>query len=238
MLVMATPKNKNTRSALLHLNKVRKSYGESNSSSNILKNVSLSVYSGEFIAIMGPSGAGKTTLLNILGLLDTPSSGSYKIAGHEIAGEPEKVLATIRRDTMGFVFQNSNLLPKFSLLANVQMPLAYRRFRSKDSKTEALRLLHQVGLTDKQSSKPSELSAGQLQRGAIARALIQKPSVILADEPTGNLDSKTSTEIMKLFKKLHTTGSTIIIVTHDEVIARYADRIVHVHDGMVTEATS
>lgn len=198
-----------------------------------LKSVTISITKGEYVAFMGPSGSGKSTLMNIVGCLDTPTSGQYILNGHDVSQMGENELAEIRNKEIGFVFQTFNLLPRMSSLENVALPLIYAGF-SKSARTEmAMTALRNVGLGDRAGHKPNELSGGQRQRVAIARALVNTPSILLADEPTGNLDSKTSYEIMDLFDQLHSKGNTIIMVTHEEDIAQYAHRIVRLRDGLV-----
>lgn len=198
-----------------------------------LRDVSLSIYPNEYVAIMGPSGSGKSTLMNMLGCLDTPSSGVYNFKGLDVNEMDDNDLATIRNKEIGFVFQTFNLLPRASSLRNVELPLIYAGESTSKRKQRAEEVLASVGLQDRMDHKPNELSGGQRQRVAIARALITNPAIILADEPTGNLDSKTGVEIMKLFHDLHSKGNTIILVTHEEDIARHAHRIVRLKDGLI-----
>lgn len=198
-----------------------------------LNGVDLSINKNEYVALMGPSGSGKSTIMNIIGCLDTPTSGRYFLNGPDVAKLADNQLAEIRNKEIGFVFQTFNLLPRYSALDNVALPLVYAGI-SKDERTKlAKEALHQVGLGERMSHKPNELSGGQRQRVAVARALVNKPSIILADEPTGNLDTKTSHEIMNLFEEIHKAGNTIIIVTHEEDIAQMAHRIVRMRDGVV-----
>ncbi len=198
-----------------------------------LKSITISVNRGEYVAFMGPSGSGKSTLMNIIGCLDTPSSGRYILNGKDVSDMSENELAEIRNKEIGFVFQTFNLLPRQSSLENVALPLVYAGY-SKSERTEmAMHALKGVGLENRAKHKPNELSGGQRQRVAIARALVNTPSILLADEPTGNLDSKTSYEIMDLFEELHSKGNTIIMVTHEDDIAHYAHRIVRMRDGLV-----
>lgn len=198
-----------------------------------LNGVSLQVNRNEYVALMGPSGSGKSTLMNILGCLDTPSSGSYCLNGTEVAAMLDDELAEVRNKEIGFVFQTFNLLPRLSAWENVAMPLIYGGVGRSKRKQMAIDMLSAVGLGDRSDHKPNELSGGQRQRVAIARALINSPSIILADEPTGNLDSKTSIEIMQILDRIHQQGNTVIMVTHEEDIARYANRIVRMRDGKV-----
>lgn len=198
-----------------------------------LNGVDLSINKNEYVALMGPSGSGKSTIMNIIGCLDTPTNGRYFLNGPDVAKLADNDLAEIRNKEIGFVFQTFNLLPRYSALDNVALPLVYAGI-SKDERTKlAKEALHQVGLGERMSHKPNELSGGQRQRVAVARALVNKPSIILADEPTGNLDTKTSHEIMNLFEEIHKAGNTIIIVTHEEDIAQMAHRIVRMRDGVV-----
>ncbi len=202
---------------------------------NALKSVSIDIYKGEYVAFMGPSGSGKSTLMNIIGCLDTPSSGTYILNGHDVSDLTENELAEIRNKEIGFVFQTFNLLPRATSLENVALPLIYAGYGKYDREDMAMEALEKVGLGDRATHKPNELSGGQRQRVAIARALVNNPSILLADEPTGNLDSKTSYDIMGLFASLHDQGNTIIMVTHEDEISHYAHRIVRLRDGMVEE---
>jgi putative ABC transport system ATP-binding protein len=198
-----------------------------------LAGVSLEVQRNEYIAIMGPSGSGKSTLMNMIGCLDTPSSGEYVLNGNRVSQMNDSDLAEVRNREIGFVFQTFNLLPRTSCLANVELPLIYAGVKASDRKERALEVLDKVGLGDRVDHKPNELSGGQRQRVAIARALVNSPSILLADEPTGNLDTKTGDEIMLLFEELYRAGNTIILVTHENEIAQYARRIVRLRDGLV-----
>jgi len=198
-----------------------------------LRGVDLSIERNEYVALMGPSGSGKSTLMNLIGCLDSPSAGSYWLNGQDVAGLNDRQLAQIRNKEIGFVFQTFNLLPRLSALDNVALPLIYAGIPVAKRRERALEVLNQVGLGDRVSHKPNELSGGQRQRVAVARALVNRPSLILADEPTGNLDSKTSVEIMELFAKIHGLGNTIVLVTHEEDIARHAHRMVRLKDGVV-----
>ena len=198
-----------------------------------LRSVSIQIARGESVAFMGPSGSGKSTLMNIVGCLDTPSSGQYILNGQDVSRMSDNQLAEVRNKEIGFVFQSFNLLPRASALDNVALPLIYAGLNKRDRNERALESLRSVGLADRAHHRPNELSGGQRQRVAIARALVNNPSVLLADEPTGALDSKTSHEIMDLFEALHSKGNTIIMVTHEEDIARYAHRIVRLRDGLV-----
>lgn len=198
-----------------------------------LNGVNLTVNKNEYVALMGPSGSGKSTLMNILGCLDTPTQGKYCLNGPDVAKLSDSQLAEIRNKEIGFVFQTFNLLPRYSALENVALPLVYAGFNKEDRNKKAAEVLSQVGLGDRMKHKPNELSGGQRQRVAVARALVNTPSIILADEPTGNLDTKTSYEIMLLFEEIHKQGNTIIVVTHEEDIARHAHRIVRLRDGVI-----
>lgn len=198
-----------------------------------LKSVSLDINKGEFVALMGPSGSGKSTLMNILGCLDTPSSGTYVLNGTNVSHMSDDALAEVRNQEIGFVFQTFNLLPRSTSLDNVALPLIYAGTSKKDRDTRAAKALENVGLGNRMDHKPNELSGGQRQRVAVARALINNPSIILADEPTGNLDTKTSVEIMGLLEEIHSKGNTIILVTHEEDIAQHAHRIVRMRDGLI-----
>ena len=198
-----------------------------------LRGVSISIEPGEYVAIMGPSGSGKSTLMNLIGCLDTPSKGSYLLNGKQVSQMNDNELARIRNEEIGFVFQTFNLLPRATALHNVELPLVYAGVSGKDRQDRAKQALAKVELTDRAMHKPNELSGGQRQRVAIARALVNNPSILLADEPTGNLDSKTGVEIMAIFERLHTAGNTIILVTHESDIAAYAHRVIHIRDGQV-----
>ncbi|MNK34646.1 Macrolide export ATP-binding/permease protein MacB [compost metagenome] len=198
-----------------------------------LKSVSLDINKGEFVALMGPSGSGKSTLMNILGCLDTPSSGTYVLNGTNVSHMSDDALAEVRNKEIGFVFQTFNLLPRSTSLDNVALPLIYAGSSKKDRQARAAKALENVGLGNRMDHKPNELSGGQRQRVAVARALINDPSIILADEPTGNLDTKTSIEIMGLLEEIHSKGNTIILVTHEEDIAQHAHRIVRMRDGLI-----
>lgn len=198
-----------------------------------LKSISITINRGEYVAFMGPSGSGKSTLMNIIGCLDTPSGGTYILAGKDVSNMSEDELADIRNREIGFVFQTFNLLPRSTALENVALPLVYAGYGKAEREERAMQALISVGLADRAKHKPNELSGGQRQRVAVARALVNNPSIILADEPTGNLDTRTSYEIMELFDQLHKKGNTIIVVTHEDDIARYAHRIVRLRDGLI-----
>lgn len=198
-----------------------------------LKSITISVRKGEYVAFMGPSGSGKSTLMNIVGCLDTPTSGQYILNGQDVSNMGENALAEVRNKEIGFVFQTFNLLPRQSSLENVALPLIYAGYSKADRTEKAMQALKNVGLENRAHHKPNELSGGQRQRVAVARALVNDPSILLADEPTGNLDTKTSYEIMDLFDQIHSKGNTVIMVTHEEDIAEYAHRIVRLRDGLI-----
>ncbi len=199
----------------------------------VLRGLNLSIFRNEYVALMGPSGSGKSTLMNILGCLDTPTAGKYILNNHNVSTIKEDELAEIRNKEIGFVFQQFNLLPRLSALENVALPLVYSGVGKKEREEKAKEVLHKVNLADRWHHKPNELSGGQCQRVAIARALVNNPSIILADEPTGNLDSKTSIEIMDIFNSIHSGGNTVILVTHEEDIAKYAKRVIRLRDGLI-----
>jgi putative ABC transport system ATP-binding protein len=215
------------------LDEITKRYNVGNETVSALDGVSLEIKDGEFVAIMGPSGSGKSTMMNILGCLDRPSSGSYLLDGQEVANLADDQLAKMRNQCIGFVFQNFNLLSRASAWENVALPLVYAKVGDKERVNRAAALLDSVGLTSRKQHLPNELSGGQRQRVAIARALINNPSIIMADEPTGNLDSRSSIDIMKIFGNLHEQGRTIILVTHEPDIAEYAKRVIIVRDGLI-----
>ncbi|MCC6335529.1 MAG: ABC transporter ATP-binding protein [Myxococcales bacterium] len=220
---------------LLDASHLWKVYGEGDARVEALRDVCLSVEAGEFVAIMGPSGSGKSTLMNLLGCLDKPTRGTYRVEGEDVSRLSATDLAHRRNRTLGFVFQAFNLLPRTSALANVQLPMLYAGVPSKELERRARAALERVGLGDRLSHLPSELSGGQQQRVAIARAIVNRPKVILADEPTGNLDSKTSAQILELFQQLRDEGLTILYVTHEPDVAEYASRLVVVKDGRIAQ---
>jgi putative ABC transport system ATP-binding protein len=221
--------------ALIEMTGITKVYRMGEEDVQALRGVSLSIQKGEYVAIMGPSGSGKSTLMNLIGCLDTPTDGSYRLNGHEVAKMSDDDLAAVRNREIGFVFQTFNLLPRTSAVAQVELPLVYSGVAKKERYDRAVEALRAVGLADRMSHHPSELSGGQRQRVAVARALINRPSLILADEPTGNLDSKTGADIMALFDTLNRQGNTIVLVTHEEDIAAHARRVVRLLDGRIVD---
>lgn len=218
---------------IIELRDIRKSYFMGKQELQVLKGINLTIGKNEYVALMGPSGSGKSTLMNILGCLDSPGSGKYILNGKDVSGMPDNDLAEVRNKEIGFVFQQFNLLPRLTAAENVALPLIYSGIGKKERHERALAVLEKVQLADRWHHKPNELSGGQIQRVAIARALINNPSIILADEPTGNLDTKTSAEVMEIFNGIQAAGNTVILVTHEEDIAGYAHRVVRLRDGMV-----
>jgi len=218
---------------IISLKNIRRSYQIGDETIHALSDLSLSIAKNEYVALMGPSGSGKSTLMNIIGCLDTPSSGEYVLNSQSVANMSDNELAAVRNKEIGFVFQTFNLLPRASTLENVALPLVYAGFSKAEREKRAMEVLESVGLGNRVKHKPNELSGGQRQRVAVARALVNHPSIILADEPTGNLDSKTSVEIMGLFEEIHKLGNTVVLVTHEEDIALHAHRIVRLKDGKV-----
>jgi putative ABC transport system ATP-binding protein len=218
---------------IIETREISKVYRMGNQTVNALQSISISIDRGEYVAFMGPSGSGKSTLMNIVGCLDTPSSGTYMLNNKLVSEMTENELADTRNKEIGFVFQTFNLLPRASALENIALPLIYAGYSKSDRNEMAMQALENVGLADRSHHRPNELSGGQRQRVAIARALVNNPSIILADEPTGNLDTKTSYDIMNLFQELHDKGNTIIMVTHEDDIAHYAHRIIRLRDGLI-----
>jgi putative ABC transport system ATP-binding protein len=223
---------------LIKINDIRRNFVLGNEIVYVLKGINLEINKGEYVALMGPSGSGKSTLMNLLGCLDTPTSGRYVLNGKDVSQMRDDELAGIRNKEIGFVFQTFNLLPRTTALDNVALPMIYAGHSKSERVIRATEVLKQVNLADRMDHQPNQLSGGQRQRVAIARALVNKPSIILADEPTGNLDSKTSVEIMKLFGDIHAQGNTVILVTHEEDIAAYAHRVIRLRDGLIESDTS
>lgn len=219
--------------SLIKITNIKRDFQLGNEIINVLKGIDLNINKGEYVALMGPSGSGKSTLMNLLGCLDTPTSGTYILNGNDVSQMTDDNLAEIRNKEIGFVFQTFNLLPRTTALDNVALPMIYAGYSKSERKERATEVLTQVGLADRMDHEPNQLSGGQRQRVAVARALVNRPSIILADEPTGNLDSKTSIEIMNLFNEIHANGNTVILVTHEEDIAAYAHRIIRLRDGLV-----
>lgn len=224
--------------SIIHLEEICKSYFMGKQELPVLKGISLNILKNEYVALMGPSGSGKSTLMNIIGCLDTPSGGKYILNEQDVSKMEDNALAEVRNHEIGFVFQQFNLLPRLTALENVALPLVYAGMNRKIRNEKAMQVLEMVSLTDRSHHKPNELSGGQCQRVAIARALVNDPAIILADEPTGNLDSKTSQEIMEIFGDIHGRGNTVILVTHEEDIANHAHRIVRLRDGVIESDTT
>lgn len=218
---------------IIQLKDITKNYFMGSEVLQVLKSIDLTIQRNEYVALMGPSGSGKSTLMNILGCLDTPTTGQYILNDNDVSKVSDNTLAEIRNKEIGFVFQQFNLLPRLTAVENVALPLVYAGVSKKERMAIALEGLHKVGLANRAHHKPNEMSGGQSQRVAIARALVNNPAIILADEPTGNLDSKTSTEIMDIFSKIQAGGNTVILVTHEEDIAKYAKRIIRLKDGII-----
>jgi putative ABC transport system ATP-binding protein len=223
--------------SIIHLENIRKSYFMGSNSLEVLKDVSLDIFGNEYVALMGPSGSGKSTLMNILGCLDTPTAGTYVLNGKDVSKMSDDDLAEVRNKEIGFVFQQFNLLPRLTAAENVALPLIYGGVSRKDRTERAMEALRKVGLEERSHHKPNEMSGGQIQRVAIARALVNNPSILLADEPTGNLDTKTSFEIMDVFGQIQSAGNTVVLVTHEEDIAAYSKRIVRLRDGVIESDT-
>ncbi|KDN53999.1 ABC transporter ATP-binding protein [Flavobacterium seoulense] len=223
---------------LIKINDIKRNFVLGNEIVYVLKGINLEIKKGEYVALMGPSGSGKSTLMNLLGCLDTPTSGTYILNGKDVSKMKDDELAEIRNKEIGFVFQTFNLLPRTTALDNVALPMIYAGHPKTERNKRATEVLKQVNLAERMDHQPNQLSGGQRQRVAIARALVNKPSIILADEPTGNLDSKTSVEIMKLFGDIHAQGNTVILVTHEEDIAAYAHRVIRLRDGLIESDTS
>jgi len=218
---------------IIHLENISKNYYLGKQELQVLKGINIDIFKNEYVALMGPSGSGKSTLMNILGCLDSPTGGKYILNAKDVSGMPDNDLAEVRNKEIGFVFQQFNLLPRLTAIENVALPLIYSGVEKKERLERAMEVLTKVKLEDRSHHKPNELSGGQCQRVAIARALINDPSIILADEPTGNLDSKTSYEIMDILTKIHNDGNTVILVTHEEDIAKYAKRVIRLKDGVI-----
>ncbi len=218
---------------IIHLDNIQKAYYMGNQAIPVLKGITLDIFRNEYVALMGPSGSGKSTLMNILGCLDSPTGGKYILNDKDVSKMLDDDLAEVRNTEIGFVFQQFNLLPRLTAAENVALPLIYAGINKKDRTERAMEALRKVGLVDRSHHKSNELSGGQIQRVAIARALVNNPSILLADEPTGNLDSKTSVEVMEIFDNIQQAGNTVILVTHEEDIAAYAKRVVRLRDGLV-----
>ncbi|HEX8278839.1 MAG TPA: ABC transporter ATP-binding protein [Segetibacter sp.] len=223
--------------SIIHLDNIEKSYFMGMQAIPVLKGINLDIFKNEYVALMGPSGSGKSTLMNILGCLDSLTAGTYILNGKDVSKMADNDLAEVRNKEIGFVFQQFNLLPRLSASENVALPLIYAGIARKERMERAMEVLAKVGLADRSHHKPNELSGGQMQRVAIARALVNNPAIILADEPTGNLDSKTSIEVMDIFGKIQASGNTVVLVTHEEEIAAYAKRVVRLRDGLIESDT-
>ena len=224
--------------AIIKLEEIKKDYYMGSQAITVLKGITLDIFKNEYVALMGPSGSGKSTLMNILGCLDSPTGGKYILNGKDVSKMMDDELAEVRNSEIGFVFQQFNLLPRLTAAENVALPLIYAGISKKERIERALEALDKVGLADRSHHKSNELSGGQIQRVAIARALVNNPAILLADEPTGNLDSKTSVEVMEIFGKIRAAGNTVVLVTHEEDIAAYAHRVVRLRDGLVETDTT
>lgn len=227
------PQNNAMAQPIIEIKNIKRDFPLGSEIIQVLKGIDITINKGEYVALMGPSGSGKSTFMNILGCLDTPTSGHYILNGKDVSIMRDNELAGIRNKEIGFVFQTFNLLPRTTALDNVALPMVYAGFKKQERNARATEVLKQVGLGDRMDHRPNQLSGGQRQRVAVARALVNHPSIILADEPTGNLDSKTSIEIMKLFGDIHANGNTVILVTHEEDIAAYAHRVIRLRDGII-----
>ncbi|MEI6584185.1 MAG: ABC transporter ATP-binding protein [Chitinophagia bacterium] len=223
---------------IIKLEDIQKSYFMGSQAIPVLKGITLDIHQNEYVALMGPSGSGKSTLMNILGCLDSPTGGRYVLNGKDVSKMPDDDLATVRNTEIGFVFQQFNLLPRLTAAENVALPLVYAGVNKKDRMERAMEALKKVGLAERSHHKSNELSGGQIQRVAIARAVVNNPSLLLADEPTGNLDSKTSVEVMEIFAQIQASGNTVVLVTHEEDIAAYAHRVVRLRDGLIETDTT
>ena len=228
----------NMNNVIIKLEDIQKSYFMGSQAISVLKGITLDIRQNEYVALMGPSGSGKSTLMNILGCLDSPTGGRYVLNGKDVSKMPDDDLATVRNTEIGFVFQQFNLLPRLTAAENVALPLVYAGINKKDRIERAMEALKKVGLADRSHHKSNELSGGQIQRVAIARAVVNNPSLLLADEPTGNLDSKTSVEVMEIFAQIQSSGNTVVLVTHEEDIAAYAHRVVRLRDGLIETDTT
>jgi putative ABC transport system ATP-binding protein len=228
----------NMNNVIIKLEDIQKSYFMGSQAIPVLKGITLDIHQNEYVALMGPSGSGKSTLMNILGCLDSPTGGRYVLNGKDVSKMPDDDLATVRNTEIGFVFQQFNLLPRLTAAENVALPLVYAGVNKKDRMERAMEALKKVGLAERSHHKSNELSGGQIQRVAIARAVVNNPSLLLADEPTGNLDSKTSAEVMEIFAQIQASGNTVVLVTHEEDIAAYAHRVVRLRDGLIETDTT
>jgi putative ABC transport system ATP-binding protein len=234
---MNRPETTSANEAIIAMEQIRKVYDTGKIQVEALRGIDLDIAKGEFVAIVGPSGSGKSTLMNLIGCLDTPTSGIYRLTGHLVAGMRKDELATIRNRRVGFIFQNFNLLPQISAYENVEMPLLFGGVPRRERRRRIEELMERVGLADRMDHKPTELSGGQMQRVAVARALAMDPDILLADEPTGNLDSSSGGDIMELFQDLWEQGGTMLVITHDAALARRAARQVEIQDGLITRDT-